>query len=138
MKDWDYYEGLDIPYYGLEEKRAYHDQLMKEIDDTPMTSQERLSARSKAMEQADARGEQENAPRLALLFRRQEEFWRDARAELGYADWLGEEGARLLEEKAQEGKVDEDYLDTEAAFEELRWLMNLVRCLRPHLKEEEK
>lgn len=97
MKDWSYYCETETPYCPYSDRRAMLQRLWKEFSEKPMTEAEREHARTVALADARLRQAQQNEKHYAELNAKQAEFFRDLRADLGYGDFLTEEGCVYLE-----------------------------------------
>lgn len=102
MKDWDYYDKPTVEYYGFDYRKQYRDELIKAINDAPMTKLDRDLALSKVDAEVRKRMYEVNKPYNEAIAALIEEFWADAKAELGYDDFLDAEGIEALESLAYE------------------------------------
>ena len=103
MKDWNYYrEPAGIPYFGYEETKAFENGLRAEINDKPMTAAQRETALADVKRQVREHAAEQNKPYNEAKAKLEQEFWADAREELGYTDFLNDEGVSALEYKAYE------------------------------------
>lgn len=103
MKSWDYYrEPAGIPYFGYEESKAFENDLRAKINDAPMTAKEREVALADVKRQVREHAAEQNKPYNEAKGKLEAEFWADAREELGYTEFLNDEGVSALEYKAYE------------------------------------
>jgi len=106
MKSWTYYRnptyenGCLIPYFGYKETQLYKKERLKVIDDELMTAEGRTSATKNLAKEVRELVKDKNAGFNKKLKELEEEFWRDAREDLGYDSFLTEEGVKILEGKA--------------------------------------
>lgn len=101
--DWKYYrEPAGIPYFGYEECKALTEQLTTEINNAPMTATERQTALAGVKKRVQDHAAEQNKPYMEAKAKLEEEFWADAREELGYTEFLSPEGVSALEYKAYE------------------------------------
>lgn len=102
MKDLTYYSTIGIPYFGYDESVAYRNKLITEINDTPMTANDRDAAikevKAKVTRHALEQNAQYKQKEGALL----DEFWADCREEYDYTRFLTEAGWARLESLAWE------------------------------------
>lgn len=102
MKDWEYYSTPKATYYGYEAKKEFKSKLVAEIDSTPLTADERKLRLNDVPKRVRKWTVEKNQPYNEELRQLQDEFWRDAREDLGYNDWLTDVGISHLEGKARE------------------------------------
>ena len=102
MKNWDYYRAPNIEYFGYEQSKEYRDKLVYEIDNERLTAAERKIRLDAVKKLVRDHERHMNSPYDAELKRLKEEFWDDAREELGYCSWLTDDGVLSLENKAYE------------------------------------
>lgn len=101
MKDFSYYSApKEVKYFGFEEEQAYAKSLRDEINNKPMTAKEREDALNDVKHRVRVYIQEKNLPYNNALYALEQEFWKDARAELGYGDFLNDTGISLLEQKA--------------------------------------
>lgn len=102
MKDFDYYQNPDMPYFGYEERKQYEQNLRNQINETPMTAYERQEALDQSWKDTREYSNKQNAPYVKKQKDLEQEFWIDAREELGYDQFLSEKGCAILEQKGWE------------------------------------
>lgn len=101
MKDFDYYSDRNVKA-EYPDRRGYKKKLIEEIDNTPMTTDQRTAAMSKVEQRVREWFNEAVKPYYKERNRLAEEFWKDAREELGYDQYLNDDGVRALEAKAWE------------------------------------
>jgi len=101
MKSFGYYKQTNLPYFGRFDS-DYGKKLIKEINDSSMTSQERIDALNGVDVKVRDYCKELNKPYNDAKDRLEAEFWKDAREDLGYTDFLNEVGVSTLESKAWE------------------------------------
>ena len=102
MKPFDYYSNNPVKYPTFQERDDYKTQLKKEIDDTPLTTADRFTALGQLSAKVAAHFDSQVQKANAEESRLRDEFFADARVELGYADILTEKGMRVVESWAWE------------------------------------
>lgn len=100
MKDWKYYNKPSVEYYGFEYRKQYRDKLIEAIHNTPMTKADRDTALRKVNTEVRNHMLELNRPYNAAILELTQEFWADARYELGYDDFLDADGISALESLA--------------------------------------
>lgn len=124
MKDWDYYDKPSIEYYGFDYRKQYRDGLIKAINDAPMTKVDRDLALSKVEADVRKHMQEVNKPYNEAIGALAGEFWADAKAELGYDDFLDAEGIAVLECLAYDRGHSHGFL---FVFSELRDLSSFAQ-----------
>jgi hypothetical protein len=103
MKAWEYYEKpKDVEYFGYDYKKQYEAAEIARINDTRLTTAERVIALDKLKQQIREHMREKNAPYNEACRVLISEFWDDAREELGYCAYLTPEGINYLEYQAYE------------------------------------
>lgn len=103
MKDWDYYRNpKDLEYFGRKTETEYKERLIHEINSDPLTAADRIKRLGSVKALVRNHMEELNAPYNAELKRLEDEFWHDAREEIGYPMWLNKDGVASLEHRAYE------------------------------------
>lgn len=102
MKDWSYYDTSNVQYFGFDYKRDYRNELVRAINETPLTAADRAVAFGKVDSQVKSHMREVNQPFNEALKAREAEFWVDAQAELGYGEFLDKEGIAALHSQAYE------------------------------------
>lgn len=102
MKDWDYYSKPKAAYFSFEEEKAYKQKLTDEINESKMTAAERTKALAELKGKVRQYETEYNKPYKEEQAKLTDEFWADAREELGYESFLDEDGVTALESKAYE------------------------------------
>lgn len=102
MKDWKYYSTPVFPYCGFKEEQEYREKIIAEINDVPMTASEREAALKEVTARVRKYRQEQNKPYKEAQAKLDQEFWQDARDELGYAEFLSAEGVSAIEAKAWE------------------------------------
>lgn len=98
VKDFDEYRSkVEYP-----DRSAIRDRITKDIDNQPMTKQERDVAYAGVARRVPEEFASAVQPYNTDSNRLQEEFWKDCRDDLGYDAWLIEKGIATLEAKAYE------------------------------------
>lgn len=129
MKDWDYYSGNDHEY---PDRSAYRAKLKQEINDTPMTAEQRNKALNQLQRKVAEWFTEASQPYEECRMARLNEFWKDCREELGYDEYLEPAGIAALEEAAYERGHGHGFYDIFHALEELD---DLARVLVKNLKQ---
>jgi hypothetical protein len=81
---------------------AYRAKLIEDIDNTPMTSQERLEARDRVAEITREWFNASVKPHNAREWAIQAEFWKDCQEDIGYNKFLSERQCQVLQGYAWE------------------------------------
>jgi hypothetical protein len=103
MKSWEYYrEPKGIKFYGFNEQKAYKDELIAQINDQPLTADQRTRELATVNRRATDHFKEKNKPYNVAKTALVNEFWVDARAELRYENFLTTEGVAFIELKAYE------------------------------------
>ena len=102
MKDWEYYSTPKAAFFGYEAQKAYRDKIVAEIDNAPLTAADRRAAMDGVKKRVRDYITEMNKPYHAEMRQLQDEFWKDAQRELGYCEWLDNNGVSIIESKAWE------------------------------------
>ena len=102
MKDFAYYSTPKTKYFGYEEEVAYKQSLLDEINDTPMTAKKREKALADVKQRVREHVAEQNKPYNEEQKKLTQEFWEDARDELGYTAFLSVKAQQALEYLAYE------------------------------------
>ncbi len=102
MKDWEYYSTPKAAYFGYEAKKEFKYKLIAEIDSTPLTLDERKRRLDDVPNLVRSWVNGKNRPYHEELRQLTDEFWKDARDDIGYDDWLNDDGISHLESRAWE------------------------------------
>lgn len=103
MKEWSYYDKpKNVEYYGYDYQESYKRDEIKRINDTKLTTSERVVLLDNLKQQIREHMRELNKPYNAACQQLDREFWEDARQELGYCQHLTPEGISKLEAKAYE------------------------------------
>ena len=127
MKDFDYYRVPNEHYWGYEAKKAFTEALKESINSTPLTAAEReekLKEVPSLVREEEAKVNKTPRERQAALT---EEFWDDARAELG--DYPAAAWEIIRSEAYEQGHA---YGYSEV-YSKLIDITSFVDRLRPHL-----
>ncbi len=119
MKDWDYYRVPNEEYCSYEQEQEILKQLIEEINNTPLTALEREKRLKDVKRIVREKVAEIEAPAKEKQAKLTEEFWQDARDDLGYSDWLTPEGQSKLESKAYEEGHSSGYLEVYYKLTEL-------------------
>lgn len=125
MKDWDYYEKpKDIQYFGYDYQRQYKESEIEKINNTRLTTPERVHLISKLDQQIRDHMREKNAPYNAACAKLTKEFWEDARRDIGYAEHLTPQGISRLESKAYEDGHPYGYSEIYSNLRELWYFVS--------------
>lgn len=103
MKNWEYYkEPKGIVYFGYHEEKAFREGLIAEINDKKLTADQRKKELDDVNKRVREHVIEQNKPYNIAKGALNQEFWADARAELGYESFLTTAGVEYLESKAYE------------------------------------
>jgi hypothetical protein len=103
MKPWEYYkEPKNVAFFGFKEQKEFKDKLIAQINDQPLTANQRTSELATVNRRAADHFKEMNRPYNEAKTALTNEFWVDARAELGYQRFLTNEGVAFIELKAYE------------------------------------
>jgi hypothetical protein len=103
MKPWEYYrEPKDVVFFGFQEQNEFKEKLTKEINDKPMTADQRTAELAAVKRRTTDHFNEKNKPYNTAKTALTNEFWADARAELGYESFLTTQGVAFIELKAYE------------------------------------
>lgn len=126
MKDFEYYTTVNAPLLRFEDCKAYERRLRREIDDAYLTAAERAAQTLAVKQRVHKYAESFNAEYRAEERRLVDEFWRDARAELGYQRFLDADGVQLLESRA---RALSSYRDFDTLFDHLQTLARFAESV---------
>lgn len=131
MKDWKYYHvpvGFDKSTHVMRE--AYRKPLLAPIREMRLTESERIAAIAEVDKQVVAHFDELDRPYYDEKARLRDEFWRDAREELGYTKYLSENAVKLVETQAEE-LTSESYRDIFASlYDTLEFVRAIVKSCR--------
>lgn len=130
MKPWDQYKAKERYPDRVLVVREYMKERMSALDDIPMTKSQREKAEKDLAEEAQKHYQERRQIYKDSLSAALQEFWNDAREELGYDAFLDAEGMQMIEGKAWEDGHSYGYSEV---FSHLKDLSELVRQLLPHL-----
>lgn len=99
--NYDNYKPLPLPFTS-QDRLNLKVQLLKEIDETPLTKAERDAALKGINEKVATVAKERNAAVIKRNREREQQFWIDARQELGYDQMLTKKGVEILEAWAYE------------------------------------
>lgn len=134
MKDWSYYyTPVRSKRLTHAERQIYRDSQTEPILDALMTERDRRAALDAVHKQVVAHFDEVERPYFDELKELREEFWRDARQELGYTRFLTEEAVKLVEFQAEELSEDADY---ENIYASLYDVVLLVRAILISCRED--
>jgi hypothetical protein len=103
MKNWEHYkEPKGIVYFGYHEEKAYKENLIAEINNKPLTADQREKELDAVKQQVREHVREQNKPYNIAKGALDQEFWADAKSELGYESFLTTAGVEFLESKAYE------------------------------------
>jgi len=103
MKKFEYYnEPTGVEHFGYQYEKDYTQKRKDEINNTPMTTADRDKALKELKTEVREHMQEKNKPYNTAGRALVEEFWADAREELGYDGFLTPEGVSKLESKAYE------------------------------------
>jgi hypothetical protein len=119
VKNFDYYSESNIPYFGYEQQKAYGEVLKAKINNTPMTADARSLALSNLKRDCTVHASEQNKEYYLKSAELLNEFWADARQELGYAKFLNPELCQIVESKAWENGHSNGFQDVFSCLEEL-------------------
>lgn len=94
---FEYYSTIKIPYPS---RNTYRQSRLKEINDAPMTADERMSALNRLPEDIDEWHLRETQPHLTRQQELLEEFWSDCRSVLKYDRVFDEDHCKRMEQKS--------------------------------------
>lgn len=123
MKPWSHYKVVGVKY---PDQYAYQQQLIDEINNTPMTAAQRKAALAEVDSHVCKWFDEAVRPWNAERQRLEDEFWADARAELVYDKLLTDRGVATLEYLAYQRGRASGYA---AVYEVLQGLAELVENL---------
>lgn len=129
MKPFDYYNTIPVEYPS---RVAISVALTNKIDGTPMTKEQREAAYADAVVEVDEIFKAKLAEYRKAEAILRDQFFEDCREELGYDDFLTEEGCKLLENMAWEESHH-------AGFSEIYWeLCDLVPNVQKLIQHSKK
>ena len=99
MKEFDYYKTNPHEYPNRFE---YRKKLIDEIDNTPLTKDQRKAELDKVDERVREWFKEAVKPHSTEASRLESEFWQDCRDDLGYPSYLDEAGVGIIEHEAYE------------------------------------
>lgn len=127
----------EFNYYRTN-KYEYHDpytikrRLKKELDEKPLTVEDRKKQESELQSIATAESRKLNQPYYAEQRRLDDEFWADAREEIGYCGYLDEKGVQILEHRAYEDGHSYGYPEI---YSKLVDLEQFIDEIRQHIRQ---
>lgn len=127
MKDFDYYKTNPHKYPNRFE---YKKKLIDEIDNTPLTKDQRKAELDKVDERTREWFKEAVMPHNAEASRLESEFWQDCRAELEYSSYLDETGMGIIEHWAYE---DGHAYGFSQVFSELEKLDEFLTKIKGHI-----
>jgi len=119
MKDWDYYTETDVRFYGFKEESTLFSERLQAIDAAKLTAEERETAKRELKPTIRREFRELNAPHRAALRRKQDEFWADAREDLGYTETLSKEAVAAMESEAWEQEHSDGFSEVYIALQDL-------------------
>jgi len=119
MKDWDYYIETDVRFYGFKEESTLFSERLQAIDAAKLTGEERETAKRELQPTIRREFRELNAPHRAALRRKQDEFWADAREDLGYTETLSKEAVAAMESEAWEQGHSDGFSAVYVALQDL-------------------
>lgn len=130
MKPWDQYKAKERYPDRVLVVGEYMKERMSALDDIPMTKSQREKAEKDLAEEAEKYYQERRQIYKDSLGAALQEFWNDARKDLGYDAFLDAGGMKIIESKAWEDGHSYGY---SGVFSRLEDLSELVRQLLPHL-----
>ena len=130
MKPWDQYKPKEEYPNRNSVVSEYVVERMSALDDIPMTKSQRTKAEKDLEEEAKKYYQEQRQIYHNSLAAARQDFWNDARNDLGYDVFLDEEGMQIIEYKAWEDGHSYGYSEV---FSRLKDLSDLVRRLHPHI-----
>ena len=134
MKPFEDYSPKSRFFWGREVE-LYKQQLVNEINEAKMSAYERELALAEVPMRVSAYGTKKNKKFKEERARLTAEFWKDARAELGYDQMLTEEGCKSLEVDAFNRGHAHGFSEI---FYELECLVELLEAIVPHVKRKQR
>lgn len=132
MKDFEYYSNPTAEYYP--NIKEYKQKMIDEINQSKMTAVERELALAELPKLVREHRIAVNKPYQEEKAKLTDEFWKDAREELGYEKILNKEGVQALESMAWE---DEHAHGFASVFARLEELTDFVKVLVKNVQEVE-
>jgi hypothetical protein len=123
MNEMDYYRVPTSEYVSYEEIKEFRDSAIKEINDTPMTKDERDAALAKLKSRKAAFINERNREPRQKQADLDKEFWNDCVKHFNYSDYLTESGIKFVHHIAYERGHANGY---PTIFEELDKLDEIV------------
>jgi hypothetical protein len=102
MKNLDYYSDVKAKYLSYEERKAYEDNLINQINNEKLTLEERKEKLKEVKAKVREYEKEYNKEYSEQVQNLTGEFWQDIREELGYDQILNEDGCRFFESEAYE------------------------------------
>lgn len=131
MKPWDQYKPKEKYPYRDSVMSEYVKERMSALDDIPMTKSQRTKAEKDLEEEAKKYYQEQRQIYDDSLAAALQDFWNDARNDLGYDSFLDEDGMNKIESKAWENGHSYGYSEV---FSHLEDLVSLMRDIQPHFK----
>lgn len=124
MKDFDYYK---TNQYKHPNRFKYKKKLIDEIDNTPLTKDQRKAELDKVDERVREWFKEEVKPHNIESSRLEKEFWADCRCHFAYDQYLTSEGVALLEYKAYEEGHSHGYAEVFSKLEDFEQFIDEIR-----------